>query len=400
MRLLRAEVSTCAPHRPIGADRSFRIRRKVMTDTPAEPRFTWVDVEQWADHGLIRSDQVQAIRAHVARVSGLTPPAADSHTMDLTVQPVITERRAGLNLVTVAYYFGAFMILLAYTFFLGLQWEDLGRGGQAVVACGTVAGLWGIGRLLRNRGYPLAGNLLIFAGTGVTALAVYSVLRLAGLWPESVEAGAYRDFYRTIDGNWVILEVACIAVALAIAWWTRFSLLTLLIGFWGWYLSMDVTEAVTGHEDFAWGPLEWSVGTALGLVMLLIGVWLQRRRDAREWSLWFYIFGHVAVIGNLGALALDDGPAWGLLFLAIYLGFVAASVWLQSRVFLVFGALGCYAYVSKLAFDVFAGSLGFVFSLALVGLLIVLSAVGYQRYVQPWLTRQLAPAAGVRSAGT
>jgi hypothetical protein len=371
-----------------------------MTDTPAEPRFTWVDVEQWADHGLIRSDQVQAIRAHVARVSGLTPPAADSHTMDLTVRPVITERRAGLNLVTVAYYFGAFMILLAYTFFLGLQWEDLRRGGQALAACGTVASLWLVGRLLRGRGYPLAGNLLIFAGTGVTALAVYSVLRLAGLWPESAEAEAYRDFYRTIDGNWVILEAVCIAVALAAAWWTRFPLLTLLIGFWGWYLSMDLTEAITGHGDFAWGPVEWSVGAVIGLAMLAIGVWLQRRRDAREWSLWFYIFGHVAVLGNLAALALDDGPVLGLLFLTVYLGFVVASVWLQSRVFLVFGALGCYAYVSKLAFDVFAGSLGFVFGLALVGLLIVLSAVGYQRYVQPWLTRQLAPAAGVRSAGT
>jgi hypothetical protein len=214
------------------------------------------------------------------------------------------------------------------------------------------------------------------------------------------EAEPYRDFYRTIDGNWVILEAVCIAVALAAAWWTRFPLLTLLIGFWGWYLSMDLTEAITGHGDFAWGPVEWSVGAVIGLAMLAIGVWLQRRHDAREWSLWFYIFGHVAVLGNLGALALDDGPVLGLLFLTVYLGFVVASVWLQSRVFLVFGALGCYAYVSKLAFDVFAGSLGFVFGLALVGLLIVLSAVGYQRYVQPWLTRQLAPAAGVRSAGT
>ena len=371
-----------------------------MTDTPPETRFTWGDVEQWADHGLIRPDQVTAIRAHVAGLSDPTPPAAHSRAVDITPRPVGNEIRAGLNLVTIAYYFGAFMILLAYTFFLGLQWEDLGRGGQAVAACGTVAGLWLVGRLLRNRGYPLAGNLLIFAGTGVTALAVYSVLRLAGLWPESIEAGAYRDFYRTIDGNWVILEVVCIAVALAAAWWTRFPLLALLIGFWGWYLSMDLTEAITGHDDFAWGPVEWSVGAAIGLVMLAIGVWLQRRRDAREWSLWFYIFGHVAVLGNLGALALDDGPAWGLLFLAIYLGFVAASVWLQSRVFLVFGALGCYAYVSKLAFDVFAGSLGFVFGLALVGLLIVLSAVGYQRYVQPWLTRQLVPAADARSVGT
>jgi hypothetical protein len=370
-----------------------------MTDTPPEPRFTWADLEQWADHGLIRPDQLTAIRAHVARVSGPTLPAAHARTLDLTARPVSTERRPGLNLVTIAYYFGAFMILLAYTFFLGLQWEDLGRGGQAVAACGTVAGLWLIGKLLRARGYPLAGNLLIFAGTGVTALAVYSVLRLAGLWPESAEAGVYRDFYRTIDGNWVILEVACIAVALVAAWWTRFPLLTLLIGFWGWYLSMDLTEAVTGHDDFAWGPVEWSVGAAVGLAMLAIGVWLQWR-GAQEWSLWFYIFGHVAALGNLGALALDDGPALGLLFLAIYLGFVVASVWLQARVFLVFGALGCYAYVSKLAFDVFAGSLGFVFGLALVGLLIVLSAVGYQRYVQPWLAQRLAAAVGARPVGT
>jgi len=371
-----------------------------MASSTSEPRFTWADLEQWADHGLIRFDQVTAIRAHVAGESGPTPPAGHPRATDISDRLVSKESRAGLNLVTIAYYFGAFMILLAYTFFLGLQWDELGRAGQAVAACGTVAGLWLIGRLLRRRGYPLAGNLLIFAGTGVTALAVYSVLRFAGLWPESPEAGVYRDFYRTIDGNWVILEVTCIAVALAAAWWTRFPLLTLLIGFWGWYFSMDMTEALTGHDDFAWGPVEWSVGTAVGLTMLAIGLWLQRRRGAPEWSFWFYLFGHVAVLGNLGALALDDGPALGLLFLAIYLVFVVASVWLQARVFLVFGALGCYAYVSKLAFDVFAGSLGFTLGLALAGLLIILSTVGYQRYIHPWLTRQLAPAAGASSVGT
>jgi hypothetical protein len=189
-----------------------------MTDMPAEPRFTWVDMEHWVDRGLIRPDQMQAIRTHVAGESVPTPPADHPRNVDITPRARRPERRAGLNLVTIAYYFGAFMILLAYTFFLGLQWEDLARGGQAGAACGTVAGLWLVRRLLRGRGYPLAGNLLIFAGTGVTPLAVYSVLRLVGLWPESVEAGTYRDFYRTIDGNWVILEVACIAVALAIAW--------------------------------------------------------------------------------------------------------------------------------------------------------------------------------------
>src|SRR5687767_15980144 len=107
-----------------------------MTDTPPEPRFTWGDVEQWADHGLIRPDQVTASRAHVAGVSGPTP-AEHPRAVDIAPRPVSKEHRVGLNLVTIAYYFGAFMILLAYTIFLGLQWEDLGRGGQAVAACGT-----------------------------------------------------------------------------------------------------------------------------------------------------------------------------------------------------------------------------------------------------------------------
>jgi hypothetical protein len=75
-------------------------------------------------------------------------------------------------------------------------------------------------------------------------------------------------------------------------------------------------------------------------------------------------------------------------FLAVYVGFVVASVWLQARVFLVFGAIGVYAYVAKLAFDVFDRSLGFTVVLAAIGLLIVLIAVAYERYMRPWLAQR------------
>ncbi|HEX5481800.1 MAG TPA: hypothetical protein VFZ08_04155, partial [Terriglobia bacterium] len=81
-----------------------------------------------------------------------------------------------------------------------------------------------------------------------------------------------RDFYRTIDANWLILEVACIAVALVAVWRTAFPLLTLLIAFWGWYLSMDVVKAVTGHDDFAWGPVEWSIGAGQPVLEFSVGV--------------------------------------------------------------------------------------------------------------------------------
>ena len=70
-----------------------------------------------------------------------------------------------------------------------------------------------------------------------------------------------------------------------------------------------------------------------------------------------------------------------------------ASVWLQSRVFLAFGAIGIYAYIAKLAFDVFDRSLGFALALGVIGLLIVLLTVAYQRYAQPWLTSRLTGSA-------
>jgi hypothetical protein len=368
----------------------------MTTRQPAsEPHITWSDLERWAAEGLIAPEQLDAIRNRVTGSPSAQPETGSAAALPAVPAAVAREHPAGLNLVTVAYYFGAFIILLAGTIFIGLQWEELGRAGQLAASGGAVAGLWLIGAELRRRGYRRGGDLLIFAGTGIAPLAVYTVLRMLDLWPDSADAASYQAFYRTIDAAWLMLEIASILITLGVIWLTGFPLLTLLLGFWGWYLSMDVTELLTGHDDFAWGPAEWWVGTAVGLVMIAIGVWQQRRRGGQAWSRWFYLFGHVTLLGNLAALALGDDTLPGVLFLAVYVGCVVASVWLQSRVFLVFGALGIYAYIAKLAFDVFDRSLGFALALGAIGLLIVLATVGYQRYAEPWLARRLV---GARAA--
>lgn len=346
---------------------------------------TWREVEGWVERGLIRPDQLAAIRA--ASAGG----DADEAGGPAKFSGVDPKARPGFNATSVAYYFGGFMILLAYTFFMGLQWENLGRGGQLAVALVSVAGLWAIGDRLRRAGYRLGGNVLIFAGTGVFPLVVYAALRLLNLWPDDADADPYRDFHRRISGTWLLLEGVSILVTLAVLWVVRFPLLTLLLAFWGWYLSMDLVAFIANEERWAWDTTEWLVGGAVGLAMLVLGVWLRRQRGDQEYSRWFYLFGHVALLGNAVALALDEGVALGLLFLLLYVGVVAASVWLQSRMFLVFGALGCYASASYLAFDVFAGALGFVFSLAAIGLLVVLSTVAYQRYLHRWLVDRLHP---------
>jgi hypothetical protein len=222
---------------------------------------------------------------------------------------------------------------------------------------------------------------------------------MLNLWPDASGAETYQAFYRTIDGAWIILEIASILITLVVLWLTRFPLLTLLLAFWVWYLSMDLTEVLTGHDDFAWGPAEWWVGAAVGLISIGIGVWQQYRHGGQEWSRWFYLFGHIALLGNLAALTLGSDTVPGVLFLAVYVGCLVASVWLQARIFLVFGALGCYAYVAKLAFDVFAGSLGFTFALAAIGLAIVLVTVAYQRYAQPWLADRFGGPGAEGAAG-
>lgn len=356
-------------------------------------QLTWADVERWATQGLIRPDQLEAIRVHVASAPGDLPESPIAPTPPTRQRAAARkERPAGLNMVTVAYYFGAFMILIAGTIFIGLQWETLGRAGQLAIACAVVAGLWGMGAILRQRGYVTGGNLLIFAGTGIVPLAIYTILRALNLWPDSSDADSYQAFYNVVDGAWLLLEIGSFIITLVVLWFVRFPLLTLLLAFWGWYFSMDMAEALTGHDDFQWGPTEWWVGLVVGLLMLALGAGLQYRLGGQEWSRWFYLFGHLAVLGNLGALALDGPTLLGLLFLAVYVASVVASVWLQSRMFLVFGAIGIYTYLAKLAFDVFDRSLGFALALGVIGLLIVLLTVAYQRYAEPWLAQRLSGA--------
>ena len=108
-----------------------------MVHNAADPRFTWADLEQWTGLGLLRPEQLTAIREHLA--------AARDARVNASPATTSPEQRAGLDLVTVAYYFGAFIILLAGTIFVGLQWEELGRPGQFAAAWGAVAGLWALG---------------------------------------------------------------------------------------------------------------------------------------------------------------------------------------------------------------------------------------------------------------
>jgi hypothetical protein len=352
-----------------------------MSDNIANLHFTGADIDRWVEMGIITPDQAQAIRWQVQQ----SPP------LPVAPPPPPQKPQSGLNVITVAYYFGSFMILLAYTFFLGLSWSGLGHTMQFVVAIFTVGILAAIGALLRNRGFIQPGNLLIFAATGITPLVAFTFAQLLGLWPQYPGFGSpgYDDFYRTVRPYWVFLELFSLLVATIVLWITRFPLITLLMAFWTWYLSMDLARWAGENNNVYSDDREQIVSILVGFAMLALGLFLQRRtRD--DYSRWFYLFGHIVLLIHLSVLTYQKEGLLGLLFIIIYVGFVVASVWLQRTVFLVFGALGCYGYLSYLSFKTFSGAIGFPIALAFIGLLIVLTTVGYQKYARAWLDQRLS----------
>lgn len=123
--------------------------------------------------------------------------------------------------------------------------------------------------------------------------------------------------------------------------------------------------------------------------MIAAGLVLQRRSE-RDYSLWLYLFGHFTFFGAFSAIALDHQGILGLLvYPLVYLGIVVMSVWLQRKVFLVFGAIGSYCWATYLVFDTFNGAAGISIGLAGIGVLIVLSGVAYRRSIEPWLQSRL-----------
>lgn len=372
------------------------------------------EIDEWVRLGIISADQATRIRERL--------PERDAKR---------------LNLLTIAYYAGGFTVLLAYTIFMGQQWQHFSAGTQSAIAALTIGALWLIGYFIRRGASRLGGDLLIFAGAGVTPILVYSLQKYLGLGDI---AGSYRDYYRLVAPSWVVMEIVGIAVGAVAVWLTRFPLHTLLIAHWAWFLSLDGARWLSRTTEWSWGDREWTIGLATGLILLSLAVTL-RARATRNYSVWlyiygfpltffnlaalvqaddmrrvlaallgailvtagwwigesgrdyarnaFYVVGHLIVISNLGALALQHEGLVGLAFFIVYVAVVVLSTWLGSRIFLAFGATGCYAYVSYLAFKTFADTLGFPFVLAIVGLLIVLSAAAYERVARPWLQRRI-----------
>jgi hypothetical protein len=294
------------------------------------------------------------------------------------------EQRKGFNLVTVAYYFGAMLMISACAWFLGDKWEVLGSRGIFITALIYMMLAVGLGRWLLRSGFIVAGGLLITIAVCLVPLITYTVEDMVGLWP-SEYPGSYQNYYPWINGSWIVMELATIVAGAVALRYVRFGFLTAPIAFSFWFLSMDLAALLFKDANLSWRTREW-ISVIVGLCTILVGYGLDKQLHktgeprSEDFAFWCYLFGMLAFWGGL--TAMDSGSEMKrALYALLNIGFIWLAVRLRRLTFLVFGAIGVHLYLGHLAYAVFKDSFFFPFALALLGLSLILVTVWMQRKV-------------------
>lgn len=299
------------------------------------------------------------------------------------------ETRKGLNAVTVAYYFGAMLMISACAWFLGDKWDDLGAPGVFGTVLVYMLVAVALGRYLRRKGYVVGGGLLITVAVCLVPLLTYTVEEMLGLWPAE-RPGEYKEFYPRVHASWIVMELATMAAALVALRYVPFGFLTAPLAYSFWFFSMDVAAFVFGR-DLSYAQRCWT-SVAVGALTVLVGYGLERTYRRREvprtedFAFWCYLFGLIAFW--CGLTFMESGSELGrILYALVNVGLIALGVKLRRAVFVVFGVLGVHVYLGHLAYEVFKDSVLFPFALALLGLSVILVTVFAQRYVRRHVAR-------------
>ncbi len=328
----------------------------------------YAELRKLVQAGVMTESQWQAAAQHLRGTRGTSLPIEQIPTREV---------KKDFNPITVLYYLGALMILSAFGWFLGRQWDSLGPWGIFAVSS-LYAGLFlFLGRFLRDENFPTASGLLYTCAVGMVPLMTYALQAGCGVWPKGVPPGGYNGYYLWINGSWIIIEMATVAVGLFALRKVKFSFLVMPMAIALWFFSMDIAEIILSTNHLTWESRSW-VSVATGALYLIVGRVVEKHSDGVDYAFWVYFAGLLAFWGGLTSLP-SHGEFSRFIYLLINLGLLATSLRLGRKTFAVFGGMGIWAYIGHLAYTVFKDSAAFPLVLALVGLMVILSAVLFQK---------------------
>jgi hypothetical protein len=175
------------------------------------------------------------------------------------------------------------------------------------------------------------------------------------------------------------MELGTIVAGIIALRYFAFPFLTAPIFFSAWFLTMDLIPVLFG-KDLSWEKGQW-VSLFFGLVLISISYVIDRKK-LRDYAFWGYFFGTLAFWGSMTSLIWNKGEFVLFLYFVVNFLLMGLSIVLRRKVFMVFGALGCFIYLSHLAYAIFQNSILFPFVLSIIGLGIVYLGIYYQKNVE------------------
>jgi hypothetical protein len=313
--------------------------------------FTVDDLQRWQEKGLLSSEQLQRI---------LTGE-------ELEIPSEEVKSKARLNPVTIAYYFGSFLALISFTFFIVVRWEDFSDGERLAATFGVMIVTGALGVWLRFfRDYHVAGGLLLLIATVVFPMFAYTVAELGGFWPDG------RVSFEELSYAFLYLSLISLPVAAAMLYLTRFPLISLVVAGLV-HFGVSAIGGIFSADQAVVTSATCGAFVSLGIGLSLLG--------KKNYTFWIKLYGLVGLqIGFTVLFSNSDSTLFGLLFLVVYLVLVVLSLYFQEVIYLVFGVIGVYTYIIRLIVDYLEDTIYFPLVLGIVGISIVVLAVLYQRY--------------------
>ena len=315
------------------------------------------DLRTLHDAGILDETKLAEITAFLAARNGADPaPATTAPRFDLT---------------HVLWYAGALIIMSAMGLFTNEAFNRL--GGWALAACGgvyAVVFLAGGHFLWRDKGLRVPAGLLVAVAVSMVPLIIFGVQDGLDVWKTALgDPGSYRNFFDYVNGSWIYMEIGTVLAAVLAVWRYPFAFILLVAAVALWFMSMDLALWFTRNPDsFSEWDVRRDVSMWFGLAMIA-AAWATdvRRKDGPDFPFWIHIFG---VMAFWSGLTLHDGGTEldKALYCLINIGLIGLSVFLNRRVYAVFGTLGIASYLGYLSYNVFQDVILFSFALSAIGL--------------------------------
>lgn len=319
------------------------------------------DLRRAVGAGLLGDAQAKAILDFLKQ----QPPDMAAHA----AQPA-----ARFDLTHVLWYGGALIVMAAMGLFTTTAFNEMGGGALFVTGALYAVGLIFLGRhLWHARKLRVPGGLLIAAAVAMVPLMIYGIQDALGLWqPGPGEPGTYRSFFSYVNGSWLYMEIATVLAALVALRFYKVPMLLLVAGIALWFMSMDIamwfTASPLDYDDFETRRI---VSIFFGLAVMAVAWAIDlRRTTGPDLGFWLHIFGAMAFWGGLSASWESTGLE-RFLYMLINVAMIGLAVYLNRRIYAVFGALGVATYLGYLAYDVFQDMIMFSFALSVIGLAVI-----------------------------